>query len=371
MPVPELGGLEGVIAKRLAAPYRLGRRAGDSWTKVPLIRTQEVLIPGWKPGQGRREGTIGALLLGVRDDGQLRFAGHVGTGFTDVMLRHLQDQLAPLPRRSSPAPDVPRERARHAHWVEPALVGEVAFRNWTPDGRLRHTSWRGLRPDRSPGEARRQPVAAVAAPAEQVEGALETADGRWRVEVVRRDGHLSCRLLHAENMIEGLDLVAVQRLLAETMSTSRTSRTSPNRRATTPRTGASARRSSIAEYSPTTSGLSHPTVRNTCSPPAFPLATCVTSLFTTPTRPSPDRRDLHTGSRTCHHLRYTIPIHQPWRHKPPGLKTSHMTPSVFAMFRTTRCGAPVNVSRRSGCEDAPGELRPRGTDRPVSSATSG
>ncbi|MFI6077191.1 non-homologous end-joining DNA ligase [Actinoplanes sp. NPDC051343] len=212
----EVGGLEGVIAKRLAAPYRPGRRAGDSWTKVPLIRTQEVVILGWKPGEGRRASTIGSLLLGVLDQhGQLRFAGHVGTGFTGVMLRLLQDQLTPLRRGTSPARDVPREHARHAHWVEPALVGEVAFRNWTPDGRLRHASWRGLRPDRSPGEARRQPASSVAASAEQVEGALETSDGRWRVEVVGRDGHRSYRLLHADNLIEGLDLDAVQRLLAE------------------------------------------------------------------------------------------------------------------------------------------------------------
>jgi bifunctional non-homologous end joining protein LigD len=237
----ELSGLEGVIAKRLAAPYRPGKRAGDSWTKVPLIRTQEVLILGWKPGEGRREGTIGSLLLGVLDEeGQLRFAGHVGTGFTGVMLRQLEDQLAPLRRGASPVRDMPREHARHAHWVEPVLVGEVAFRNWTPDGRLRHASWRGLRPDRSPGEARRQPAPAVAAPAVAapvvaapvvaapvvaapvvaapgtlVEGALESPDRRWRVEAVRRDGHRSYRLLHADNMVEGLDLAAVQRLLAE------------------------------------------------------------------------------------------------------------------------------------------------------------
>jgi bifunctional non-homologous end joining protein LigD len=180
---------------------------------VPLIRTQEVLILGWKPGAGRRAGTIGSLLLGVLDEpGALRFAGHVGTGFTDVMLRQLQDQLAPLARATPPVSDVPREHARHARWVEPALVGEVAFRNWTPDGRMRHPSWRGLRPDRTPAEARRQPAPTVPAPAE-VEGALATPDGRWRVEVVRRDGQRSYRLLHADNVIDGLDLAAVEQLL--------------------------------------------------------------------------------------------------------------------------------------------------------------
>ncbi|MEV6851420.1 hypothetical protein [Actinoplanes sp. NPDC051411] len=137
----------------------------------------------------------------------------MSTGFTDVMLRQLHEQLAAIARGTSPVSDVPREHARHAHWVEPVLVGEVAFRNWTPDGRMRHPSWRGLRPDRTPGEARRQPAPTVPAPAE-VEGALATPDGRWRVEVIRRDGLRSYRLLHADNVIEGLELTAVEQLLA-------------------------------------------------------------------------------------------------------------------------------------------------------------
>ncbi|MEU8610697.1 non-homologous end-joining DNA ligase [Actinoplanes sp. NPDC048791] len=209
----ELGGLEGVVAKRRTSPYRPGRRSADSWTKVPLIRTQEVLILGWKPGAGRRAGTIGSLLLGVLDGpGAPRFAGHVGTGFTDVMLRQLQEQLTPLARTTPPVSDVPREHARHAHWVEPVLVGEVAFRNWTPDGRMRHPSWRGLRPDRTPAEARRPPAPTEPAPAE-VEGALATPDGKWRVEVIRRDGQRSYRLLHADNVIDGLDLASVEQQL--------------------------------------------------------------------------------------------------------------------------------------------------------------
>jgi bifunctional non-homologous end joining protein LigD len=210
----ELNGLEGVVAKRRNAPYRPGRRSTDAWTKVPLVRTQEVLILGWKPGQGRRAGTIGSLLLGVLDDsGSLRFAGHVGTGFTDAMLHHLQEQLSAIARPTPPVPDVPRDQARHARWVEPELVGEVAFRNWTPDGRLRHPSWRGLRPDRAPAEARRQPPPAVAA-APTIEGALVTPNGQWRVEVIHRDNLRSYRLLHADNVVDGLDLTAVEQLLA-------------------------------------------------------------------------------------------------------------------------------------------------------------
>jgi bifunctional non-homologous end joining protein LigD len=209
----QLDGLEGIVAKRRNGPYRPGRRSTDSWTKVPLIRTQEILILDWKAGEGRRAGTIGSLLLGVLDEaGALRFAGRVGTGFTDVMLRQLHEQLTPIARRTPPVPDVPREHARHAHWVEPVLVGEVAFRNWTPDGRMRHPSWRGLRTDRTPPEARRQPAPTVPAPA-TVEGALATPDGRWRVEVILRDGQRSYRLLHADNVIDSLELAAVQQLL--------------------------------------------------------------------------------------------------------------------------------------------------------------
>ena len=84
--------------------------------------------------------------------GDLSFAGGVGTGFTDAVLRDLQARLAPLARDTPPAADVPRSVLRDAHWVNPDLVGEVEFRSWTSDGRLRHSSWRGLRPDREPGE---------------------------------------------------------------------------------------------------------------------------------------------------------------------------------------------------------------------------
>lgn len=144
-------GLEGVIGKALESAYEPGRRS-LSWIKVPLNQTQEVVV-GWKPGAGRRAGMIGSLLLGAYGkDGRLEFVGHVGTGFTDSALRDLAGRVAPLERATSPvdgAP-VPREHARNANWLEPSLVGEVEFRNWTPDDRLRHASWRGLRPDKTP-----------------------------------------------------------------------------------------------------------------------------------------------------------------------------------------------------------------------------
>jgi bifunctional non-homologous end joining protein LigD len=150
-------GLEGVVAKALDSRYFPGKRS-DSWLKIKNLRTQEVVIGGWKPGEGRRTDMIGSLLLGVPNDkGELLYAGHVGTGFTDKALRDLADDLAPLERKDSPFADtVPREHARGAHWVEPDLVGEVRFGEWTRDGRLRHPAWRGLRPDKSADEVVRE-----------------------------------------------------------------------------------------------------------------------------------------------------------------------------------------------------------------------
>lgn len=149
-------GLEGVLAKRRDSRYAPGRRSRD-WVKVKHLRMQEVVIGGWRPGQGRRAGLIGSLLLGLPDGSALRYVGQVGTGFTEAALRELGAQLQRLRRDASPfAPDVPRADSRDAHWVEPQLVGEVAFGEWTSDSRLRHPSWRGLRPDKSPGEVVRE-----------------------------------------------------------------------------------------------------------------------------------------------------------------------------------------------------------------------
>jgi bifunctional non-homologous end joining protein LigD len=146
-------GLEGVLAKRRRSTYVPGRRSRD-WVKVKHVQMQEVVVVGWKPGAGRRAGSIGSLLLGIHnDEGRLVYAGHVGTGFTDRVLDDLTGRLRPLVRKTSPlADEVPRAHARDAHWVTPRLVGEVAYAEWTRDGRLRHPVWRGLRPDKSPNE---------------------------------------------------------------------------------------------------------------------------------------------------------------------------------------------------------------------------
>lgn len=148
----EKHGLEGVVAKRTTSRYEPGSRS-RSWVKTPLRKNTEAVIGGWLPGEGQRAGTLGALLLGVPDSDGLRFIGNVGTGFTDAMLAELFGRLAELTQPAGPfGGSVPRELARHAHWVAPELVGEVEYRSISRDGRLRHPSWRGLRPDRSPSD---------------------------------------------------------------------------------------------------------------------------------------------------------------------------------------------------------------------------
>jgi bifunctional non-homologous end joining protein LigD len=151
-------GLEGVLAKRHDSPYLPGRRS-PTWTKVKHLRMQEVVVGGWSPGQGRREGGIGSLLLGVPDgDGRLIYAGHVGTGFSDRALADLGAQLRADEVDESPfAEPVPRVHARHAHWVRPRLVGEVVFSEWTREGAMRHPVWRGLRGDKDPSDVTREP----------------------------------------------------------------------------------------------------------------------------------------------------------------------------------------------------------------------
>ena len=142
--------MEGVLAKRRTSTYLPGRRSPD-WIKVKNIRTQEVVVAGWKPGAGRRAGTIGSLILGMPDEDTkgLRYIGNVGTGFTAEILDDLAKRLARLERKTQPfGQEPPRAAVKDAHWVRPTLVGEVAFSEWTTDGRLRHPSWRGLRPDK-------------------------------------------------------------------------------------------------------------------------------------------------------------------------------------------------------------------------------
>ena len=145
-------GLEGVVAKRRDSPYRAGRRHPD-WLKVKSLRTQEVVVGGWTEGRGEREGGLGALLLGIPGGDGLRYVGKVGTGFSDKARRDLLADLRRLSTQGSPfASPLPRNEAATAHFVRPALVGEVEFGEWTTAGRLRHPTWRGVRPDKAPND---------------------------------------------------------------------------------------------------------------------------------------------------------------------------------------------------------------------------
>jgi bifunctional non-homologous end joining protein LigD len=148
--------LEGIMAKRQQSRYEPGRRS-QSWLKIKNLFRQEVVIGGWKPGEGARAGGIGSLLVGVQDEGDLIYCGHVGTGFTQRTLHMLSGKLKPLRRTTSPfGTTVPADEARSAQWVEPELVAEVEFIKWTKSGRLRAPAYKGLRDDKDPAEVVRE-----------------------------------------------------------------------------------------------------------------------------------------------------------------------------------------------------------------------
>ena len=151
----EAQGLEGIVAKRLDSRYEPGARNG-AWLKIKHTRRQELVIGGWLPGEGRRTDRIGALLAGVHTPaGDLRFAGRVGTGFTDRTLDELGARLAPL--RQDECPFKPKPKLpRNAVFVKPELVAEIELREWTRDGIMRAPSFKGLREDKPPEEVVRE-----------------------------------------------------------------------------------------------------------------------------------------------------------------------------------------------------------------------
>jgi bifunctional non-homologous end joining protein LigD len=145
-------GLEGVVAKRVDSPYTPGKRS-SAWRKVRFTLRQELVVGGWLPGEGRLSGTVGSLLVGHYDGGALVYAGRVGSGLDDRAREALARLLA---RRDTPpfAPPVPR--LPDAVWVEPDVVAEVRFSEWTTDGVLRQPVFLGLRDDKPPQDVVRE-----------------------------------------------------------------------------------------------------------------------------------------------------------------------------------------------------------------------
>ena len=140
-------GLEGIIAKRLDCPYTPGRRS-PWWVKVKNVRQTDVVIGGWLPGEGKRAGRLGALVVGFYEDGVLKYAGRVGTGFDEAELDRLGRILAPLEREDSPFDG--RQPPRETQFVDPQLVASVGYGEWTQTRTLRHPRYLGLRDDIDP-----------------------------------------------------------------------------------------------------------------------------------------------------------------------------------------------------------------------------
>jgi bifunctional non-homologous end joining protein LigD len=146
-------GLEGLIAKRAGSPYVAGR--SREWLKFKCVLEQEFVVVGWTDPQRSRTG-IGALLVGYYADGALCYAGKVGTGFNQRELERLSARLTRLERRTSPLSDTGGVQKSGVHWARPELVAQVGFGEWTPDGKLRHPRYLGLRDDKAPTEVVRE-----------------------------------------------------------------------------------------------------------------------------------------------------------------------------------------------------------------------
>jgi bifunctional non-homologous end joining protein LigD len=156
-------GLEGVMAKKLGSQYCEGRRTRD-WLKIKTHGRQEFVIVGYTKGEGRRAASFGSLVLATYENGKLRWVGNVGTGFSERTIKELLAKLEPLRRDDSPlaeVPKMPRVRKNDVVWVEPKLVAEIEFAEFTHDGHLRAPSFQGLRDDKEAADVHREDASRV------------------------------------------------------------------------------------------------------------------------------------------------------------------------------------------------------------------
>src|SRR5437660_309982 len=191
-------GWEGVMLKRRGSPYQKGR--SRDWLKIKAHLSQELAIVGWTPGEGAASSGIGALLLGVNEGGTLEYAGKVGTGFSSKMRKELLEELREDEVKEPQVRGAPR--MRDAHWVNPRLVAQVSFTEWTSDGKLRHPSFQGLRPDKSPMETVREKPAS---PPKAKASSKSKASSESKVEVKLSNPD---RLLYPKDGITKQDVAA-------------------------------------------------------------------------------------------------------------------------------------------------------------------
>ncbi len=206
-------GLEGMVAKLGRSRY-VGDRTRD-WLKIKCIQRQEFVIGGWRPSDKKK--TFASLLLGTWDDGKLTYRGRVGTGFNAESAGQIQAALDKRARKTSPFANAPRDISRHAQWIEPELVGEVAFSEFTPDGFLRHPSFMGLREDKKASEVKLEmpataPVKAAAKPKTAAKGPkpMELTDEMG----VAAAKALGLKLTHPDKLVYEAEGITKARLVA-------------------------------------------------------------------------------------------------------------------------------------------------------------
>ncbi len=208
--------LEGIVSKRADSTYASGLRTRN-WVKVKCIQRQEMVIGGFTDPQGSRAG-FGALLLGVYDaKGDLRYAGKVGTGFDDALLKSMRAKLDKLERDSPAFANPPRGfEAKGAHWVEPKLVAEVKFTEWSDAGSLRHPAFVGLREDKKASEVMREKAATSGAAAPKARAAKPIAAKKSKAGsgADKTDSVAGVKISHPEKLLfpeAGLSKISLAR----------------------------------------------------------------------------------------------------------------------------------------------------------------